>query len=58
MDRDHWYSRADGGILAVTPDDSRSHAAGPWPIIAFPNGPSAAGVSVSVRTTASGEIEQ
>ena len=25
---DHWYSGADGGILAVTPDDFRSH--GGW----------------------------
>jgi len=28
MVRDHWYSGADGGILAVTPDDFRSH--GGW----------------------------
>lgn len=24
----HWHSRADGGILAVTPDDCRSLAEG------------------------------
>jgi len=58
MVRDHWHSCADGGILSVTPGDSRSHAAGPWPTIEFPNGPLTAGVSVSVRTTASGKIEQ